>query len=76
MLLRVAISSINRTGTVTILCPVFFVQEAHQLVGQAKHRTTKIRPKAVSGGIFGHFSNFDNCLPEVTGDVISGVDVE
>ena len=30
-------------------------QEAHQLVGQVKRRTTKIRPKAVRGGIFGRF---------------------
>ena len=34
-------------------------QEAHQLVGQA----TKIRPKAVAGGIFGRFlAKFDNCV--------------
>ena len=28
-------------------------QEAHQLVGQAKRRATKIRPKVVGGDIFG-----------------------
>ena len=30
-------------------------QEAYQLVGQAKRRTTKIRQKAVGGGIFDRF---------------------
>ena len=30
-------------------------QEAHKLVGQAKRRATKIRPKAVWGGIVDHF---------------------
>ena len=30
-------------------------QEAHQLVGQAKRRTIKIRPKAARGGIVDHF---------------------
>ena len=28
------------------------LQEAHQLVGRAQRRTTKIRPKAIRGGIF------------------------
>ena len=46
-------------------------QEAHQLVVQAKRCATQIRPKAVGGGIFGHFSNFDKCRLEVAGDVIS-----
>ena len=32
-----------------------FQQEAHQLVGQAKRLTTKIRSKAVIAGIFGRF---------------------
>ena len=27
-------------------------QDVHQLVGQAKHRTIQIRPKAVGSGIF------------------------
>ena len=46
-------------------------QEAYQLVGQAKRRVTKIRPKAVGGDIFGRFfSNFDSCRPEVAGDVV------
>ena len=40
--------------------------------GQAKRRNTQIRPKAVGGGIFGHFSNVDECRLEVAGDVISG----
>ena len=44
-------------------------QEAHQLVWQAKHRATQIRPK---GGIFVRFANFDKSRLEVTGDVISG----
>ena len=48
-------------------------QEAHQLVGQAKRRVTKIRSIAVGGGIFDPFSNFDNSRPEVAGVVISGV---
>ena len=33
----------------------------------------EIRPKAVGCGIFGRFSNFDKCRPELAGDVISGV---
>ena len=36
------------------------------------NRSGKIEPKAVQCGIFGRFSNFDNCRPEVAGDVISG----
>ena len=37
----------------------------------------EIRPKAVRGGIFSCFSNFDKCRPEVVaGDVISGVSVD
>ena len=43
-------------------------QDAHQLVGQAKRCTTKIRPKDVGGGIFGRFANFDNCQSEAAGD--------
>ena len=50
-------------------------QDAHQLVGQAKRRTTKIRPKAVGCGIFGRFSSFDKCRLEVAGDVVSGANV-
>ena len=53
-------------------------QEADQLVGQAKRRTTKIRPKAVGSGesgIFGCFPNFDKCQSEVADDVMSGVAV-
>ena len=46
-------------------------------LGQAKCHNTKIRPKAVRGGIFGRFfSNSDKCRPEVAGDVISGVVVD
>ena len=45
-------------------------------MGQAKGRTTKIRPKVVGGGIFCRFSNFDNWRSEVAGDVISGVTVD
>ena len=50
-----------------------FKQEAHQLVGQAKHRATKssrrlhFRP---------FFSNFDKCWTEVAGDAISPVAVD
>ena len=36
----------------------------------------EIRPKAVGGGIFGRFSNFDKCRLEVAGDVIPGEVVE
>ena len=43
-------------------------QDAHQLVGQAKRRTTKIRHKAVGGSIFGQFSNFDKFRSEVACD--------
>ena len=51
-------------------------QEAHQLVQQAKRNTTKIRPKAVVGGIFGCFSYFDKWRSEVAGDDISSVAVD
>jgi len=54
----------------------FHEQDAHQLVGEAKRRATKIRPKALRSGIFSHFPNFDKCRSEVAGDVISGVAVE
>ena len=39
--------------------------------GQAKRRANKIQPKAIRDYIFGRFSNFDKCGPEVAGDVIS-----
>ena len=45
-------------------------------MGQAKRHVTKIRPKAVGGGMFGHFSNFGKCQSEVAGDVISGVAID
>ena len=45
------------------------------LVGQAKRRATKIRPKAVGSGTFGRFPNFDKCRSEVSGDVLSGAAV-
>ena len=51
-------------------------QEAHQLVGQAQRRATKIRPETVGSGIFGRFPNFNKCRSEVAGDVISGVAVD
>ena len=55
----------------------FAQHEAHQLAGQAKCCATKIRQKAVGGGIFDNFFlNFKKCLPEVTNDVISAVAVE
>ena len=38
-------------------------QDAHQLVGQAKRRATKIWPTAVEGGIFDRFAHFDKCRP-------------
>ena len=45
-------------------------------LSQAKRSATKIRPKAVGGGIFGCLSNFDNCRLEVTSDVTSSTAVE
>ena len=45
-------------------------------MGQAKRHDTKIRPKAVGGGIFGRFSNFDLYRTEVADDVITGVAVQ
>ena len=42
-------------------------------LGQPKYRVTKIRPKAVRGGIFCSFFNFNICHPEVAGDGVSGV---
>ena len=42
-------------------------QEAHQMVEQAKRHATKIQHKATGGGIFGRFSNFEKCRPEVAG---------
>ena len=54
----------------------FAKQDAHQLVRHAKRHATKIRPKAVAGGIYGRFGNFDQCQSEVAGDVISGVAVD
>ena len=57
-------------------CTLTVKQEARQLVGKAKRRATKIRPKAVGSGIFGRFSNFGKGRPEVPGDVISGVAVD
>ena len=47
-------------------------QDAHQLVGQAKRRTTKTSDSAFSAA----FSNFDRCRPEVADVVISSVAVE
>ena len=34
------------------------------------NRSGEIQPRAVGCGIFGRFSNFDNCRPEVVGDVV------
>ena len=51
-------------------------QDAYQLVGQAKRRPNKIRPKAVGSGIFDRFANFDKCRSEAAGDVISGAAVD
>ena len=45
-------------------------------LGQQKSHSTKIRPKAVGGGILGRFSNVDKCRPEVAGDVIFGTAVD
>ena len=41
--------------------------------GQANRHATKIRPKAVRGGIFDRLANFDKCRSEVAGDAISSV---
>ena len=46
------------------------------MVGQAKRRATKLRPKTLGGGIFSPFSNVDNFRPEIFEDVQSGVVVE
>ena len=35
-------------------------QYTHQLMGLAKRRATKIRPKAIGGEMFGRFSKFYN----------------
>ena len=43
---------------------------------QAKRSTTKIRPKAVGGGISAVFSNFDKCRSEEADDVIYSVAVD
>ena len=51
-------------------------QEAHQLVGQAKRRATKIRPKAIESTILGPFPNFDKCRSEIAGNIMSGVAVQ
>ena len=40
-------------------------------LGLAKRRAINIRPKAVVGGLFGRFSNFDKCRPEEAGDIVS-----
>ena len=44
--------------------------------GAGKRRTTKIRPKAVGGGIFGCYLNFDKCRPEVADDVVSSAAID
>ena len=41
-----------------------------------KRCATKIRHKAVGGGILDLFLNFEKCRPEVADDVISGLVVE
>ena len=51
-------------------------QEAHQLVGPAKRRATKIRPKAVEGGICCRFSNFDIFRLKVADYVTSDVAID
>ena len=40
------------------------------------NRSREISSETVGGGIFNHYSNFHKCLPEVAGEVISGVAVE
>ena len=47
--------------------------EAHQLVGQAKRCATTIQPKAVVGGIFGHFFA-DDIISDVAIELV-GMDV-
>ena len=51
-------------------------QEAHELLGQAKRRATKIRPNAVGSCIFGRLPNFDKCRSEVASGVTSDVAVD
>ena len=45
-------------------------------MGQTKCRATKIRLKAIAGGISGRFATIDKCRSEADGDVISGVAVD
>ena len=40
---------------------------------QAQRRDTKILPRAVGGGIFDRFSNFEKCRPEAADEDIFGV---
>ena len=40
------------------------------------NRSRQIPPEAIGGGIFDRFINFNNCQPEVSSDVMSGVVVE
>ena len=68
--------NIKNNGVITPATPQIIKQDAHHLVGQAKRCSTKIRPKAVGDDFFGRFANFDNCQPEVVGDVISDVAVD
>ena len=68
-----------KTGTGTLAMTklaVLWKQEALQLVGQAKRRASKIRLKAVGGGISAVCSNSNKCRPAVTDDVISRVAVD
>ena len=55
---------------------VFLGTRSPPIVGQAKRRTTKIRPKAIGSGIFGRFPNCDQFRSEVADDAISGVTVD
>ena len=69
--------SLNFANSYSVIaCCNLSYQDAHQLVGQAKHRATKIRPKAVGSGIFGPCSNVYNFRPEACSDVISSEVVE
>ena len=54
--------NIQMTRFVNQQSPKSQEQEAHQLVWQAKRRATKIRPKAIKGGIFGRFCELRQML--------------
>ena len=51
-------------------------QKPTNWLGQARRRTTTIRPKPSEAAFSAVFSNFNKCRPKVIGDVISGLAVD